>query len=1065
MSRMNDYDDQVLEDEPNVNLQTLAPGLVTKSKARKKMQARDWTAGEVMIAVSIKELKFSGKKVSGPEIITLHQGEKKTVGVPFKKKLNFAFSRVEDEMIFKFAVTSHGDLLGFIYLEIPQKFRTMKEFRLDDWFPVKQVEVDEDEVIKMQNFVARIIIEYKAKKKLELKELFSGKIPREKMYKMMAKNMRNRIKTINEDVNNFHDEGFTFLAEFERKLLAKRQEFNSKAMTKRGRQRVKVSSNQAKDNRLETHKHTFYKGKPGVTKGKRKMNVTSKVAEVFHKDTGKDVLAKGGDLERQAEDLLQELTKTKRDLVEKNQRIRALNEGKKNVDNGLLGRTLEGMRRDLLRDKKELAIRLKEQTKAMELEREKLKYQHGEDLLECGEMKTEINDVKAEYLEKQRQLERLEDEMNQKKDAIQENESALHSRLQELDEEEKNMEEEKLQLEELEDELDQLKERMLLERQKIYKEGEKFSYDRGDISTKDKQLNMQEDMINEEREKLDLEREETFANIERREGELENRKKNAQSGNGNFQEMKEEMDFKIKDLMQQQKANKTEEMRLDQVEADVAEETSQYLNLKKVADEEKEENQKTLENDYDFIEQQMGEIDNKRKDLDKMQKGLEDYEAFLKEQEASTNLEIARFNQDRAKFFDKVEKSEFNKDELQKIAKSHGHDLKMSKKAALLQEKREVEMERKKNKLRSSIVGIGKNNDTSEAKERKRKMNDRRSTMVNRLSMTGQNLNALRMEHKLTNIQTVAKFIDVLFNDAVANKSSQQRDDKKEKLEELMKQLLEAQKNLTDTQTNLQQSKLKYFLNNPKKKKKKVIKKRMSLRPKDPAKRKSHAPVDPAPITETNKNTEETTEVITKTITRMDSHGNEIIETITETITTTKEEVVEEVQEGGEGETHHEHEHEVQETKEEEVEMEEFEEEYEEEVEEEEDFDPEKIPKNMLDLQNNLFKLCNTTISKLEKAKPNIEKKNKITEKVVMLDGGKNCVGNIFKVIHILNNKPESLDNAILKQMEEENNDFDFDAIRLQYEAKIIALITYIKRIRSNYNFFNQGIDHNLLIN
>ena len=144
--------------------------------------------------------------------------------------------------------------------------------------------------------------------------------------------------------------------------------------------------------------------------------------------------------------------------------------------------------------------------------------------------------------------------------------------------------------------------------------------------------------------------------------------------------------------------------------------------------------------------------------------------------------------------------------------------------------------------------------------------------------------------------------------------------------------------------------------------------------------------------------------------------------------------------------------------------MEEYESEYEEEIEVEEEFDPDVLPKNLEELRDNLVKLCDDTVQKFEKAKPNLSNPKKVDEKTMLLNGGKNCLGNIFQVIHILNNAPDSLDNAVLKEMEEENTDFDFDAVRLQYEEKIMALITYIKRIRSNYNFFNQGIDRNLLV-
>lgn len=41
------------------------------------------------------------------------------MNVPFSKGLGYSFPKVEQDMVFKYAVTSEGDLLGFLYLEIP----------------------------------------------------------------------------------------------------------------------------------------------------------------------------------------------------------------------------------------------------------------------------------------------------------------------------------------------------------------------------------------------------------------------------------------------------------------------------------------------------------------------------------------------------------------------------------------------------------------------------------------------------------------------------------------------------------------------------------------------------------------------------------------------------------------------------------------------------------------------------------------------------------------------------------------------------------------------------------
>lgn len=1053
-------------DEDDLNMRTLAPEQLRKTKAERVLAGRDWNKGEVSVKVGIKELKFSNRKVSGAEIIAKHRGERVTVAVPFKKQLEFRFARVEDEMVFKFAVTSHGDLLGFIYLEIPQKFRTMKEFRLDDWFPVKQVEVDEEEVIKMQNFVARIIINYKASRKLELQELFTGKIPREKMYKALAKNVRERIGDITRDVEAFEEEGFKYLEDLERKLLEKRAEFNSKKS--KLVKKKKARKPPKKGEQMATQKEVFYKGSQDPSRGKVSLNVTSKVAEVFHKDSGKDVVVKGGDLERQAEELLRELTKTKKDLVEKNQRIRGLREGKKKVDNDLLSRTLRRMMDDLARDKKELGIRLKEQTKALDLEREKVEATHENDMAQCGEMQNELKDVINEYKEKFRQLEALSEGMEETAAKNLENREKLKEREKELEEEKEAQIQERKDMDDLEIELDELKERMLVERGKIYKEGQKFSYDQGDISNKDKFLSMQEEKLDHERRELEKERDEVYAKIEERKKELEELKAGASDGSGNFKQMKEDYDREIKELMDKAKEVNLEKLRLQREEADLARERKDYERLKNVADTEKEQDQKTLEADYDYIDQQMAEIDNKRKELEDLQHNLEEYEAVIKERENSYKMENARFNKNRELFFDKIEKSEFNPDELKKIAKQQGHDLAVSKKAALLQEKREAELNRKLNKMRATIVKTTKGNNDAKLENKMKSMNQRRSTMVNRLSVTGQNLNALRMEQTFESKQFISKFLDDMFEEACAQRNRKAREEKVQKLKEMEQKIEELTKTLEETEAKLQQSKLDYFLKAPKKKI--TVKKRVSIKPKGPKALQAKEKTD----------VKQDTEVVTRTIVRKDSEGNEIEETITETIvttTTTKE--IEEVEEQPETtevveEIVEEEEEEIEESKKEESapalieENEEEEEEIwtevEEEIEVEEDFDPERLPKNLVVMRDDLFKLCDSTIEKLERALPNIEKKNKVEEKVALLDGGKNAVANIFKVVHILNNNPEALDNALLKEMEEENADFDFESVRLQYLEKIRALVLYIKRIRSNYNFFNQGIDRRILV-
>lgn len=67
--------------------------------------------------------------------------------IPFPEPLAYKYSKIEDEMIFKYAVMGAQDLIGFIYLEIPHRFKAIKGFKLDDWFPIKMMET-EDKVLR-----------------------------------------------------------------------------------------------------------------------------------------------------------------------------------------------------------------------------------------------------------------------------------------------------------------------------------------------------------------------------------------------------------------------------------------------------------------------------------------------------------------------------------------------------------------------------------------------------------------------------------------------------------------------------------------------------------------------------------------------------------------------------------------------------------------------------------------------------------------------------------------------------------------------------------------------------
>ena len=122
---------------------------------------------EVNIAVDIMEIFFAHKNINPPEVTSIVNGSKVIAGIFFKEPLKYQFKRIEENMVFKFAVKSAGDLFGFIYLEIPQKFKQPKSSNSMINFPVKHFPSEEKNKIVRENFFARVSLEYTGNRKLE----------------------------------------------------------------------------------------------------------------------------------------------------------------------------------------------------------------------------------------------------------------------------------------------------------------------------------------------------------------------------------------------------------------------------------------------------------------------------------------------------------------------------------------------------------------------------------------------------------------------------------------------------------------------------------------------------------------------------------------------------------------------------------------------------------------------------------------------------------------------------------------------------------------------------------
>lgn len=160
---------------------------------------------EVDINLSVLDVRYGNTNIEAPHITTLYNGKKVSLEIPFAQNLKYQFEKVEDQMVFKYAITSQEDLLGFLYLEIPQKFKYNTNFQIDDWFPVKQVELEDQQLTK-PNFVARIRFSYKADRPLLNKQLLNTNTGRILKQDEMVKTLKDKLYKINEAVNYYEEQ-------------------------------------------------------------------------------------------------------------------------------------------------------------------------------------------------------------------------------------------------------------------------------------------------------------------------------------------------------------------------------------------------------------------------------------------------------------------------------------------------------------------------------------------------------------------------------------------------------------------------------------------------------------------------------------------------------------------------------------------------------------------------------------------------------------------------------------------------------------------------------------------
>lgn len=794
-----------------VNTKTTKEGNknLKKGEVGRMLQTEKPIENEVTISLKIKAVKFGNKPVDAPETTTIFNGRKINQSIPFKKNLDYKFKRVEDGMVFKFAITSAGDLLGFLYLEIPQKFKSMKEFKLDDWFPIKQIQTDEEEQIKSENFLARVIFKYKASRKLVITEMFNTKMGTIQMQQEMALTMKQKLKGIHNAVDAFGDEGFRHLVQFEKKMMKKR--IKMRGFKEGSEKNKKYAKQYYTEKPLTKEKKDLYKSKMVVADNNdvRKGDIKTKDLFNFKANNYK----KGGKTgSNEYNKLLKELSYARKELIETKQHLEALEEGQLTVDNIQFRKKLQDLQSDLMKDRTELTIRLREQSNIAEAERERMKIEFDSEKENLEKLQRESDDLIMEYNGKLEYLRETEKEMDEKNGKLESDNAKLKAKEDKLNKREKTLKREVENYEEMAEELEDTKERLMMERRKIFEESENFNYEKGNIDLRAIQIETKEDFLNKERMNLEKEKMKFQKEMEKQRKHLQGQKELFELEKISFEDSKVDLTNKMTNALKEGQKNKMEKMTLWREKTDHQKEVKEFMEYKNVIEEDQRIHQEELDNDYEFIDEQLNLVEVNKRELDQFKENLDNYENFLENQQRLVNEKQKKFDIAQRKFFEKLHNSNFNIDDMKEYGEKMGIDMEKLQNSLDKEKKFEKKLLDQKSKFKKNI-------ETLQMKVPENNISARRSTIQVRRTSRLSQANRRQSQGKQAQMELnykIKKGVDDLIEDIFSNvnvKNLQaQTQDKDQQIKTLQEKVEKVKKLLDEEKVKSKKLKLAQFV-------------------------------------------------------------------------------------------------------------------------------------------------------------------------------------------------------------------------------------------------------------
>ena len=687
------------------------------SRKEVKFQAEpiliDLHPDEVSLTLEIKEIRYGRRLLISPEITTLIQNTKVVSPVPFEAPFKYTFRRTEDDMVFKFAVTSAGDLLGFIYMEIPLKFKTIKKFRLDDWFPVKQIQTQDSEKMKVENFVARVIINYQSIRKLDPSGLnTTPKLLKTQLVEQTDKNLRLKINDIHNEIGVFEDLGFQHLGDFHRKLMNKKIKSQSALIQTGKKEQLSPSPNRL----LTTQKEAVYRAKVNIGQSQKLQSGNLPIKELFNRHVNAstdNLIGRNTPSCLTCENFLKELTFTRKELVEANQRISALEDQQMSVDNVKLRRQLENFQDELTKDKKELTLRLRNNASILEQDRAKLSKTSIEENSKANNLKKEASAIIAEYKLKTGELIAWETRLKEQDQEVRNTIRQVNKTENSMNEKTKGLIKDQNDLFREKEEWNEMKSRMIQERKKIHEHASKFQFLKTDLSLKKEQLETLDEYFGDEKNKFRKEIDAKIELIESLKTELLKKQEIFELEQRHFEDQQKSLEDKNLKLMNEMKIIKAETAKLNVLRLKTTQETDVLIQTKISVSQNQNLVAEEIEKDFTFVEQQLKLIEDQKKEIAKMQETLETYEKSLESQnKVHIDLET-RINIFSKHVAQKLNSLDFSPDELKTVLQNFTFDFKNAETKFIENQKITRDFEKNRVSIRKNLSVIAEKSSKS----------------------------------------------------------------------------------------------------------------------------------------------------------------------------------------------------------------------------------------------------------------------------------------------------------------------------------------------------------------